>query len=385
MNALWFYAIAFAVIWIMAFFFRDKLKIDIQGPIIMRKTQKMKGFIDRTAQRHTRLWRWMLNLGIPITFLAMFAIVFILIQSLETLFVAPQVTLIIPGVDLPGSPFTVPLGYGILGLATVMIVHEFGHGILARVEGVEIKSIGVLLVAILPGAFVEPDEEQIQKIKRIPRLRILAAGSFFNLGLALIAFLVFTGITGFAFPATFQDEGIVIASVVPGSPAEGILEEGMILESINGYSISNATNFQEAIETLEAGQEATIVTSGGTFNLRLGQNPNNESAPYIGIRSTSNQIIKEDVAATYGETLPWAWLYLAYVFYWISILNLGVGMFNLLPIKPLDGGLMLEELLKFKLSDNQARPLLFSVSLVLASIVIISIIYGLGRSIMLLL
>ncbi|GAB6055430.1 site-2 protease family protein [Methanobacterium movens] len=385
MNALWFYAIAFAVIWIMAFFFRDKLKIDIQGPIIMRKTQKMKGFIDRTAQRHTRLWRWMLNLGIPITFLAMFAIAFVLIQSLETLFVAPQVTLIIPGVDLPGSPITPPLGYGLLGIATVFIVHEIGHGILARVEGVEIKSIGVALIAILPAAFVEPDEEQIQKIKRIPRLRILAAGSFFNFGLALIAFLVVTGITGFAFPATFQDEGIVIDSVVPGSPAEGILEEGMILESINGYSISNATNFQEAIETLEVGQEATIVTSGGTFNLRLGQNPNNESAPYIGIRSTSNKIIKEDVAATYGETLPWIWVYLSDALLWIWVINLGVGMFNLLPIKPLDGGLMLEELLKFKLSDNQARPLLFSVSLVLASIVIISIIYGLGRSIMLLL
>ncbi|MBU4535985.1 MAG: site-2 protease family protein [Euryarchaeota archaeon] len=385
MNALWFYAIAFVVIWIMALLFRDKLKIDIQGPIIMRKTQKMKGFIDRTAQRHTRLWKWMLNLGIPITFIAMFAIVFVLIQSLETLFVAPQVTLIIPGVDLPGSPITPPLGYGLLGIATVMIVHEFGHGILARVEGVEIKSIGVLLLAILPGAFVEPDEEQIKKIKRIPRLRILAAGSFFNFGLALIAFLVVTGITGFAFPATFQNDGIIINNVVGGSPAEGILEEGMILESINGFSISNATTFQEAIQNLEVGQEATFVTSGGTFNLKLGQNPNNESAPYIGIRTSPNQVLKENVASTYGETLPWVWVYLSDALFWIFLINFGVGWFNLLPVKPLDGGLMLEELLKFKLSDNQARPLLFSVSLVLASIVIISIIYGLGRSIMLLL
>ncbi len=382
MNALWFYAIAFVVIWIMALLFRDKLKIDIQGPILMRKTQKMKGFIDRTAQRHTRLWRWMLNLGIPVAFFFMFTIVFLLIQSLETIFVAPQAAIILPGVEIPGSPIFVPLGYGILGLATVIIVHEFGHGILARVEGVNIKSIGVLLLAILPGAFVEPDEEQIQKIKRIPRLRILAAGSVFNLTLALIAFLLVTGISSFAVPAVFQGDGLLITGVVPGSPAEGILQDGMILKSINGLSTSNTTNFQETISQLEVGQEATFVTSEGTFNLKLGQNPNNESAPYIGIRSTPNQVIKEDVAASYGETLPWAWLYLLDAFFWIYFLNLAVGIFNLLPAKPLDGGLMLEELLRFKLSDKLTRPIVSSVSLFLIAIVVISIIFGTGRGIL---
>ena len=73
---------------------------------------------------------------------------------------------------------------------TVLVVHEFGHGIISRVEGVRIKSIGVLLLAVLPGAFVEPDEEDIEKSKRISKLRIFAAGSIFNLSLAAVALLL---------------------------------------------------------------------------------------------------------------------------------------------------------------------------------------------------
>jgi len=50
-DALWFYAIAFVVIWSLAILFKDKLKIDINGPILMRRTGRMRGLIDRIAQK----------------------------------------------------------------------------------------------------------------------------------------------------------------------------------------------------------------------------------------------------------------------------------------------------------------------------------------------
>ena len=123
-------------------------------------------------------------------------------------------SLVLPGVDIPGSPVLIPLGYGIIGLMTVLVVHEFGHGIIARTEGVKIDSIGVLLLAVLPGAFVEPNEEDVQNSKRIQKLRIYAAGSIFNLILAAISFIivlfmtlmiigsVFIGVPGFTIPGT---------------------------------------------------------------------------------------------------------------------------------------------------------------------------------------
>ena len=88
---------------------------------------------------------------------------------LGSLLQAPQVQIVLPGVDLPGQAIYVPIVYGIIGLCTVLVVHEFGHGIIARVEGVRIKSIGLALFAVIPGAFVEPDEEDVEKVNKKAR------------------------------------------------------------------------------------------------------------------------------------------------------------------------------------------------------------------------
>jgi membrane-associated protease RseP (regulator of RpoE activity) len=383
MNALWFYAIAFVLIWTTALLFRDKLKIEVHGPLLMRKTQKMRGFIDKIAQRHQKFWRWTMNIGIFVAFFFMALMVYFLITSLQSLFVAPQASLIIPGVDLPGSPIFVPLGYGILALVTVLFVHEFGHGILARVEGVSIKSIGLLLLAILPGAFVEPDEDEIKKSKSSSKLRIYAAGSIFNLMLAALSLLIVIGISSFIIPATFETDGIQISSVVPGSPATDILKEGMVVESINGVSTDNLTNYQSALSNLKIGQVVVIGTDQGRFNIKTAKNPNNSTKAYIGIRSTINREVKENVAKTYGNQIPWVWMYLQEIFNWIYMLNFLVGTFNLLPMKPLDGGLMLEEVLRYKLSDRLVKPIINSVSTFIILIIAISIIWGTGRGLLL--
>ena len=111
--------------------------------------------------------------------------------AIPSVFEAPSVSLVIPGVEMPGSSIYVPFGYGLIALATVLIVHEFSHGIQAVGEKIPIKSIGLLLVAIIPGAFVEPDEEELKEAKKISRLRVYAAGSIANLSLAIIAMVLF--------------------------------------------------------------------------------------------------------------------------------------------------------------------------------------------------
>jgi len=151
LNVLWYYAIGFLLIWVIAILFHKQLKIDIEGPILMRKTKRLRGFIDGVAQRSPRFWKWTMNIGIPVGFFLMFLMLYLLIQSLQTLFQAPSVALILPGVDMPGQPIYIPFGYGIIALATVMIVHEFGHGILARVEGVRIKSSEYCYWPYFPG------------------------------------------------------------------------------------------------------------------------------------------------------------------------------------------------------------------------------------------
>jgi len=342
----------------------------------------MRGLIDRIAQRHKRFWKWTMNIGIFVAFFFMVLMLYFLLNSLQSLFVTPQASLIIPGVDLPGSPIFIPLGYGILALITVMVVHEFGHGILARVEGISIKSIGVLMLAILPGAFVEPDEEEIKKAERSSKLRIYAAGSVFNLMLAAIALIAVIGISNFAIPAAFDTEGVEISSVVPGSPAVGVLKEGMVLESINGISTSNFTNYQKELSSIKIGETVFLVTDQGTFSIKTEKNPNNSTRAYIGIRSTVNMEVSDNVAKTYGDQLPWAWMYLKDLFWWIFFLNFAIGTFNLLPVKPLDGGLMLEEVLRYKLSEDQIKPFIMTISIFLILIIAVSIIWGTGRGLL---
>ena len=55
----------------------------------------------------------------------------------------------------------------------------------------------------------------------------------------------------------------------------------------------------------------------------------------------------------------------------------GIGLFNLLPLKPLDGGYMLEILLSYKLSENYYKPIVNALSVVMAMIIVFSIVAGL--------
>ncbi|MGC9517183.1 MAG: site-2 protease family protein [Methanomicrobiales archaeon] len=387
MDALWFYAILFVGIWIVSLIFHKKLKIEIKGPLLMRKTKRMRGFIDNIAQKYSRFWKVFMTIGIPVAVFFMALMLYFFILTLGTLLepttAGSQVGVLLPGVDVPGSSFYVPLGYGIIGLMTVIIVHEFGHGILARVEGVSIKSIGLLLLAVLPGAFVEPDDDEIKKSKRISKLRIYAAGSIFNLSLAAIALIIFI-LSGAAIGSAFHTEGVQVFSVVPASPASGILKEGMVIEEINGVSIKNSTDYQKILNKTQPGEVLTFTTDQGTYSVKTGTNPNNSTKFYIGIRTQNHLVVNSEVSSIFGNILPSILFYLNQLFYWIFTLNFLVGTFNLLPMKPLDGGLMFEELLSYKLSKNKVKPIVSTISWVIIVTLAFLMILVYGRGLLLL-
>jgi membrane-associated protease RseP (regulator of RpoE activity) len=415
LNVLEYYAIAFVIIWIVALLFKDRLKIDIEGPVMMRRTKRLRDFIDSVAMKSPRSWRLIMNIGVPLSFIFMAVIVGIIIYTLPTTFTNPQLQLVLPGVDIPGSPVLIPLGYGIIALMTVLVVHEFGHGIIARIEGVKIDSIGVLLLAVLPGAFVEPNEEDVQNSERIQKLRIYAAGSIFNMILAAISLIivlfislmiigsVFIGIPGFTIPTTdleihsfgytitgpvfptFHNNGVEITSVVPNSPADGILPQGTIVQSVNGVDVSNINNYVAVLNQTKIGENISFQTTTGNYTIKAGVNPDNASRGYIGIRSQETMVVNSNVAKTVGTQIPWFIYTIQQLFTWIFLLNFSVGIFNLLPMKPLDGGLLLEELLSYKLSESNVRKIMTPLSYVLIVLIVTLVGYSLIRGILLLL
>lgn len=157
---------------------------------LIYKTKKLNNLIDLISNKLKRFWKAYFTLGIPASFLAMAQIFYTMFNSVNqsigsdpSVGSGASVQVVIPGI-------TIPLVAGLVAIMIVMIVHEISHGIATRISGIPIKSTGVFLAAVLPGAYVTPDEEVIYEHSLSDRLRIYGAGSYSNivLGLLLLSF-----------------------------------------------------------------------------------------------------------------------------------------------------------------------------------------------------
>jgi len=142
------------------------------GPFLMWKTVRGRNLIERLA-RPTRFWRIFGDVAIVLVALTMVGTTVLLIWE-ATLVQSAAIRGNPPAPEallgLPGINPIIPLGYGILGLAVAIILHEFSHGILSRVAGIKIRSLGLIFLIFPIGAFVEPDEDELRALPRRQRL-----------------------------------------------------------------------------------------------------------------------------------------------------------------------------------------------------------------------
>ena len=380
MNGIWYYVIAFILIWVIAIVFKDYLTdhgVEVNFPLLMWKTQRLRGFIDRLANRAPRFWKWYMNIGIVISTGFMILMAIALVYSLKTLLDTPTVSLIVPGDEVPGSPIFIPLLSGLIALATVLIVHEFSHGILSRVEKINIKSIGLLLFAIIPGAFVEPDEEELNELSRPAKMRIYVAGSMANLTLAAIALIIMTVISSFIVPVVFEDEGVVVNRLTEDANAKNYMSEGMIIKSINNLTVTDIDSFQKAANTLKPNDTVKIHTDQGDYSFQLKTNPMNKSIGFMGIQVNANNVIADDFDNQFYTPLLWLLMPLTDLLFWTYFLNFAIGTFNLLPMKPLDGGHLLENLLSYIMPEIAYKPIVTFMSFLMGIIIVVSLVVGL--------
>jgi membrane-associated protease RseP (regulator of RpoE activity) len=175
---------------------------------------------------------------------------------------------------IPGINEYIPLVWGLIALIVTLVVHEFSHAILCKVEGIKVKSMGILFALLPIGGFAEPDEEQLlgkkaekeekeekeeeepkKLAKRSERVRILTSGVMANFVTALIAFILFFSLLGSISPVG----DVMVTTVIPGSPADtaGVRPE-MILTKIDGKEINSAHDFLFYVNTLEQGSKVTL-------------------------------------------------------------------------------------------------------------------------------
>jgi len=223
----------------------------------------------------------------------------------------------------------------IVGLIPLVIIHEFGHLIMAKIMGVWAREFGIgypprlfrmfnwgetefTLNWIPFGGFVRMEGEStfaedkmavdpevvahsLYTKKPWKRILIYLGGPAMNLITAwLIAVLIFTsGIPGLQ---------TVITDVVPDSPAAGAdLRVGDALVAVNGTEVEGSVELQKAIEAVK-GQEALITVQRDGEELSVTLTPREN--PPEGEGSMGIMIVDQEVAGSLKRySLPEAVVY----------------------------------------------------------------------------
>ncbi|MDD1767708.1 MAG: site-2 protease family protein [Methanomassiliicoccales archaeon] len=235
----------------------EKHGIHMWGPILMWRTQKGKNLIERLS-KPKRFWSAYSTLAKFICIGVMIFIMALLIW--EATLVASIPAEKAPGPELmlgiPGINPVIPIWYGILGLVVAIVVHEFSHGILTRVGGMPLKSLGLVFLVIPLGAFVEPDEKELTKAEKKKRTSVYAAGPAANVIVAIICALLFS--TVFLSSVAPVRDGQVVISIATDGPADRAdLSFGSQIVSIDGQSVLTKDEFDNFTAPLP-GENVTV-------------------------------------------------------------------------------------------------------------------------------
>jgi len=375
--------IFFGILGIVIYF--DRKNIEFKYILLMRRTRKGIELFDRIA-KFRKFWK---TVGI----IAIVICLFLIADGLFSLsfrswqIITGEVKEGFGGVVFPSpTPETVigtgyiliPFWFWIIIIPTILFPHEIAHGIMSRVEKIRVKSAGLLLFLIFPGAFVEPDERELKGAKLLSRLKIFAVGSFANIIFAFLLFNPFLKIgiiPNVIWPALVPNQvqlDVFVVNVTEEGPAAkaGLKNETVITEinkkpiEINYVDLISGQYVSKYLENVKPGDKIEIVANNSRYTIITGKtviNETNQTIPYLGIITT----IKAK-----GNTQLFT--FFIDLFFWMWLLSYSVAIFNILPIYPLDGGLMLQAIAE-KISKKYYKEIVSVITILTIGLVLFTI------------
>jgi len=328
------------------------------------KTKFGMNIIDKIGTKHSKFLKVLGYIGIIIGFIGMISMFGMIAYFFVKLLINPAgptaVSMVVPGVKVPGSPIYIPFWYGIISLFIVVVVHEFGHGVIAKAHKLKILSTGLALITILPAAFVEPDDKALEKKKDKVQYSVFAAGPWFNVILAVIFFVLFIVIAS-SLSSLVNNKGFMFESIQADSPAElAGLPVNTAFNKINNVFVSSVVELSLELAKTKPDDVITLqATDENIYTVTLATHPDNASLGYIGILGLSNV---QNFDTLYREIIYNILYVLATLFQWIWVLSFGIGTANLLPAMPLDGGRMLLTFFRRRTDDKKAKKIAYNVS-----------------------
>jgi membrane-associated protease RseP (regulator of RpoE activity) len=393
------------------------INYELKLPLILIHTPFGLRFFDRVA--NSRLGKIYASFNIYLMPLITALAVFLIMGSLLVLFsndsaregireIGPQGNLLIPGLN-PILPWT----YGWIGLVVTIIIHEAGHGIVARVYNTKVESTGIVLFLGIPiGAFVNIQQDELNRTTFKQKSAILTAGPLNNMVLAGISFgLLFLLVSSLTPVSNIQGDetGITVLSIGENSLAKSIgLSKNSIITYINAEPIEDVQELRKILrdnlgttiqmqwisedkkeQTKSVELPASIPESKGILGVTLTDaffDPGLVLDNYKNLFLTNPLAIlmpptlqqslvpySDTMASSYsssifGPTFP----IIANLLFWIWFINFNVGIFNALPITMLDGGQWYGTLLENKIKTKSKIKPFTILSIVFVIIVILS-------------
>lgn len=354
--------------------------ITIEYGMLMWRTKRGLRLMDRIANASKRGW---LAFGTAAAAIGTALMIFVFANfALNAAFILKQPAEALPGARFVIPGITIPLIAGVIAILSVLIVHELAHGIVIRAQGLPTKSVGALLLLLIPGAFVEPDEERLKASPVPKRMRVFGAGSFANVILSLICL-------GVILLVVVPKPGVYVWGVRENGPSYNVLSSGMRLLEIDNVAIDSYWNFYDVMKNVEPGDNLNVLTDQGFFLITAAKH-RRENFGDMGIipisaippSSFKNPLIVAQVMVeellgypvfhkyTYDARVPWSFID---ILKWMFVLNMGIGLFNLLPAVPLDGGYLISGLVEWRSSAKTARRVSYALSILVLAILIINI------------
>ncbi len=352
----------------------EKYGFELKAYSLVYKNKDVNDILIKVLGRTKKSIKVFADISVVAGFIMMGFAFYFLLNNVSNYFVAQssfsELTVLIPGVTLTSAP---AIAYFLLSIPIVLVMHEGAHGIVAALEKIKIKTGGFAVFIALFAGFVEPDEEEFDKAKKISKLRVIGAGATSNVLFAIVLGMIMLtnpifGIVLESIPLfgetilnTFYElsKGVLILSIIENSGAEqaGLLAND-IITTINGIPIHGPADFP----ILNPGETANVfvIRDGQAleFGLEVMSDPNDPKRGLIGImrdnsipyKPVMNFIDWTNVDFNISMFLLWLWM-----------ISFFIGIINMLPLPILDGGKFIHIIIDKRISDKSTNIVMWGI------------------------
>lgn len=241
-----------------------KYNLLINGPLLLVKSTGSLKIIEK-IKKYTIFWSFYSNIGLILFIIGLFFMTSLLIENNYIILLSiymkiiPKITVLNQFNNillLPGFNDFIPLSWGFIALIVTLVIHEFSHAIISRVENIKVLSIGIILFVIPIGGFAEIDDKSLYEDKynsninlkksyilKKKRLKILSSGVTGNFFVAMIFFFIFFGpVLNYSYN---QISWIISDSKTFDNIDNNYFIDGTIIKSINDIQLNKSCNIEE--------------------------------------------------------------------------------------------------------------------------------------------